>query len=826
MDLQHKIQNYSNQRFKKEFLSLELIKVLMAFFIYKNTLFWFELILFILICWLKSFELSRKFSKLYSASKEIDFHNDLKLPISDSNNIDVSTQNLVPEILKESTFNHIVDCIFVSGENRLNFENRFRENLCRCRIFILVLYLLFKKGKTHSFSPNLYLSTSLIPDFIFNLYANAKLILLIEKLAKIKVAVYEEAVDVDEFDEEAPPPSVSVPIGPISIIKCMTSLALGKSSQWLTWERPLVLQLSSCSVMAFLDRSGPISEAFPLPVELTQVSMDNLIRYPITAHIGDKKIDLNFEEPIPHEIASVISFFFSCYDSSNSHSALPHIRTDWKDSVNGQTCFCIFEKSLKGKPNIDSLFVKRVFKKDSCEFMLVECICKENNDESFRIVIVCGDSPHIARLSKYYWDAGADAIRELSQDLRSDLLAYNSFILLQDAQPISIAFIPLFETETIDDNLVDLPFIWVSNLSLASTPKEEMAELVRDLGGAGIRFVYFSPLEERMTKAFADRLELETDWNSCIILSEPTYPKGAGALNNFGYSAISDIKARLPRGVHSIRKHLIEVDDIPLHVSTFAECQPDSSCEMLRIYYENGETVTTVSSILNNEAYQFFGVCSLCIGMESCLKEAQSFASTLAFIPYSFLIPFEASPYVFTDIIKEARQLNRRMENFLYFSCFYLAMLSFCRVNHWESSLLIIACLVFQRNRIPVLKEMPEKRDFSLYTRKFLFLKFLFFGSLLPCYFFCKYPLPLVLLLHYSIVNYQVLTLSPLAIWLNYFFGSNVQLNIWDIRSMISFLMCFGFSYYANNKLEHKYEKQQKRAKLVFNTKLGMHSPV
>jgi hypothetical protein len=43
---------------------------------------------------------------------------------------------------------------------------------------------------------------------------------------------------------------------------------------------------------------------------------------------------------------------------------------------------------------------------------------------------------------------------------------------------------------------------------------------------------------------------------------------------------------------------------------------------------------------------------------------------------------------------------------------------------------------------------------------------------------------------------------------------------------MTSFLLCFGFSYYANNKLEHKYEKQQKRAKLVFNTKLGMHSPV
>ena len=827
MTKQYQIQRYSRERLKLEFMSLELARLLVAFFLYPTPSFLVELTLFILVCWLRSFELSRKFSKL-SSSSEIIFLQDLKLPLSDSNEIDISSQKLIPQVLKESSVENMINSLFnLEPIQKTVFENRFSKILLYFRILILIMGLLFKIGKRPISPAATLLSTSLIPEIMFSLYVNAKLTLLIERLAKIKIDVYEKALDTDEFDEEAPPPSVSIPISLISILRRMASLIVGKSSQWLTWERPLVFRLSSCSLMAFLDRSGPISEPFPLPFEISHVSSNDLIRYPITAYIFDKKIDLTFEETIPHETASLVSFITSCYDPTNSHPSLPHLNSEWRYFVHSQTCMCIFGKALKGKPNVESISVKKTLKEDKCEFLEVECSCEdENKGETFRIIIVCGDNSQVSRLCKYYWDAGADATRELDQDLLSDLQAYNAFMLSQDAHQFFIGFVPLLENEVFNESAKDYPFIWVSSVSFASTPKEEMAELVRDLGGAGIRFVYFSPFGERMTKAYADRLELETDWNSCIILSESVNAKGIGTQNNMGYSAISDIKARLPRGVNSIRKHIVEVDDIPLHVSTFAECRSESSREMLKIYLENGEAVVTVSSLLNSQAHMMFSVSSLCIGMESGLKEIQSFASSLASLPYSFVIPYEASPYVFTDILKEARQLNRRMEHFLGFTSCYFAALSLSKPGIWEYLPIAVACLAFQRERIPVLKEMPYKHDLPFYTRKVIILKCLAFAPLFLCCLVCKYPFSIVLLLHHSIINYRALFVVPLACFINYLFEKKSFFPSWDAKTTISLSLCLGLCYYAINKLDQKYEKQQKRAKLIFNTKLGMHSPV
>ena len=56
------------------------------------------------------------------------------------------------------------------------------------------------------------------------------------------------------------------------------------------------------------------------------------------------------------------------------------------------------------------------------------------------------------------------------------------------------------------------------------------------------------------------------DWNSCILLSSF---KGEGN----GYLELHDLKARLPRGVDNIESHIENVDDVPLHVSLFAEWQ-------------------------------------------------------------------------------------------------------------------------------------------------------------------------------------------------------------------------------------------------------------
>jgi hypothetical protein len=104
--------------------------------------------------------------------------------------------------------------------------------------------------------------------------------------------------------------------------------------------------------------------------------------------------------------------------------------------------------------------------------------------------------------------------------------------------------------------------------------------------------------------AFAERLGLETDWNSCILLSNPDDEENCGN----GYLQTHDIKAQLPRGIDEIRPHLEAVDDIPLHVSLFAECTPLAMKEMIRIFQENGEVVCSIGNALNTKNTEAFAL--------------------------------------------------------------------------------------------------------------------------------------------------------------------------------------------------------------------------
>ncbi|CAG8582984.1 9449_t:CDS:2, partial [Acaulospora colombiana] len=135
--------------------------------------------------------------------------------------------------------------------------------------------------------------------------------------------------------------------------------------------------------------------------------------------------------------------------------------------------------------------------------------------------------------------------------------------------------------------------IFLAMATLCHQPKPDVCDFIEDLKLAGIRFVYFSPTAERESKAYAIRLGLEISWNSCILLSSPDDESD-------GYLESHDIKARLPHGTGEIRDHLRDVDDIPLHVSLFAECTPANTQEMIKIFQEYGEVVCCIGSALNS----------------------------------------------------------------------------------------------------------------------------------------------------------------------------------------------------------------------------------
>ncbi|KAI0233554.1 hypothetical protein L0F63_002662 [Massospora cicadina] len=191
----------------------------------------------------------------------------------------------------------------------------------------------------------------------------------------------------------------------------------------------------------------------------------------------------------------------------------------------------------------------------------------------------------------------------------------------------------------------------------AHQPKRDVCDVIEDLKLAGIRFVYFSPKGERRSKAFAERLGMETDWNTCIRLSA---------------SDVADLddhylKARLPRGIETMRHHLENVDDIPLQVSLFAECSPEAILEMMHIFQEYGEVVCCLGNSLNHLNTPAFATADLGIAVEPLLHRrfattqlfhsTVSLGSVLTSLPCALTFHRETSLFVLTQVIREARRL-------------------------------------------------------------------------------------------------------------------------------------------------------------------------
>ncbi|KPI89071.1 hypothetical protein ABL78_1807 [Leptomonas seymouri] len=124
------------------------------------------------------------------------------------------------------------------------------------------------------------------------------------------------------------------------------------------------------------------------------------------------------------------------------------------------------------------------------------------------------------------------------------------------------------------------------------------------LDGAGVRCMYFSAGNERQTKSFGSRVGLETDWNCCISLKEE-----AVALDPHS------IRAQLPFGMKSIRKHILHVDPIPLQVSLFSHALGVSKRAMLSVLQDNHEVVVAVGSVFNHSNVRSFVQADFSIGV-------------------------------------------------------------------------------------------------------------------------------------------------------------------------------------------------------------------
>ncbi|KAF4012895.1 hypothetical protein G4228_003590 [Cervus hanglu yarkandensis] len=184
--------------------------------------------------------------------------------------------------------------------------------------------------------------------------------------------------------------------------------------------------------------------------------------------------------------------------------------------------------------------------------------------------------------------------------------------------------------------------IFMGMVSSQYQARLDIVRLIDGLVNACIRFVYFSLEDELRSKVFAEKMGLETGWNCHISLTPngdmpgseipPSSPSHAGSLHDDlnqasrddveglllmeeeGHSDLisfqptdSDLpsfledcnRAKLPRGIHQVRPHLQNIDNVPLLVPLFTDCTPETMCEMIKIMQEYGEVTCCLGSSAN-----------------------------------------------------------------------------------------------------------------------------------------------------------------------------------------------------------------------------------
>lgn len=197
--------------------------------------------------------------------------------------------------------------------------------------------------------------------------------------------------------------------------------------------------------------------------------------------------------------------------------------------------------------------------------------------------------------------------------------------------------------------------VFLGIVSLQFQPKADIVTLIEDLELTGVRFVYFTNENEVRGKVFAEKLGLEAGWNCHISLAPGSEDEGvsstnsrdeqefascststSSSLNSVINAFQSYIRAKLPKGIHNVRPHLSNVDNVPLLVPLFTDCTVDAIREMIEIMQENGEVVMCLGNAWNHENLSIFAQAdvSLSIIPESaslqCCLDAKSDIGTIS----------------------------------------------------------------------------------------------------------------------------------------------------------------------------------------------------
>lgn len=501
--------------------------------------------------------------------------------------------------------------------------------------------------------PFLIVTLPLVRNLLF-LYTNSRMHLLAEQLQKSTTG-YDESQEIDEFDEEALPPTKDIILGFQNTLEYMYKMLIRPSDQ-LFWNSDLTVAFGTVTFMNFLDKPYLLSMPFQLPDQILLPRKDNVstglrLIQRSNSNPFEVGLDLGHDENEPSAFKAVgigLSLFSGC-NLRTTNIAHPAFAQD----VLKILCPCGIARALGFRPGLWK------------EYSVQESIVTSNvtarfisqaNDPQVHLFAI-GDLGEILPFCSFSWSQ--DEIIPFSNEFRTTLMELADNLKVHGYHTVAVSYRPCRPGPKL--KLHKHNHIFPGFVIFSTHPRDQIREFINDLGAAGIRFVFFSTDSEVTTKAFGSRLGLEMDWNSCILFSVPPTSTHLSAQE----IEFSDPKSKLPRGVQNVRPHLLNVDDIPLRLSLFAECDPDSTAEMIKIYQENDEVVISVGLASSLKNLRLLAQADLGVVMEPPQKDAGSQVVLLESILTSILCPLrmpnDASPYFFTELLREARTLFRTM---------------------------------------------------------------------------------------------------------------------------------------------------------------------
>ncbi|KAI9353342.1 hypothetical protein DFJ73DRAFT_325651 [Zopfochytrium polystomum] len=615
--------------------------------------------------------------------------------------------------------------------NLIRYGITFSSADWKQEFFFIIFNLQF-----YAVMPLLPMSMPLL-SLIARSYGNAQIVCLFDLLQNSREEFKDED-GVDEFDA-APSPvkDVTTQWGPVW--KIFIDQLVKVDVDFLARTTGLVESLASTTVICFIDREGSLSMPYP---STEYVQFFDTLGAPVTLNILDDPRSKNgvlFEDRDWQEYLHILrplglNMLLQTQCGHSGHRRFENHRKATSFVIDGRvkparhTCLCRLARQIgiseisagrfSSDVSINWYSPRQSWKiiPGDYHFEVPSAHAQIFRDPENKIKqLFCdGNVDLILEHCADYWDG--ESLKPLSESVERKILEFYQNAVLNDMQVVAYSYRPVpfynvnmkvknayiedhagVETSDVIDGLrqgqfsaVDSAFdgndelflqevckgqTFLAIASFSYEPKPNVVDFIEDLGLAGIRFVYFSQAPERESKGYAEKLGLEINWNSCIILSSPN-----GAGND--YLDIHDLKARLPRGVENIRSHLETVDDVPLHVSLFAECSPRSITEMVKIFQENDEVVCCVGSSLNELSVDCFATADIAVAVDpfTALKPRSKMSNpllplnasaSLTSSPCALKLHFDTSPFCLTQLIREARTLaeNARQGFALHVGC-------------------------------------------------------------------------------------------------------------------------------------------------------------